>query len=187
MTERKTLQQEVATGAAARIKTVLATTPGAPSFDDVLDALKPQQILLKDEAALTDAVRGIEDRLLAGAGRILEDSFRFYEVEEDEVDDEGVPILKGRRPPDEWIQELGEKEATYRWRIARAAQRSTRNAPIGTSLARDIFLGVLSIKAKRQEAEGPRTLNVALTQVNVTAPPQWEEKELIPVKNPRRR
>jgi hypothetical protein len=158
-TKTKVIQEEPA----QRIHRVLARTPGFEEIVGQLDS-SPLAVPGGEQPGIEEEVRGIEDRLLEKSAAILSDSLRYYEVTEDQ-----------KKPPLEWVEELGKDGAQERMRIARYAQKSTRNSPIGTHLARDVFLGIINVRAKRQEAEQPRELNATFTQINISAPPQYPE------------
>jgi hypothetical protein len=155
----KIIQEEPA----QRIHRVLARTPGFEEIVERLDS-SPLEVPGGEQPSIEDEVRGIEDRLLEKSAAILGDSLRYYEITEDQ-----------KKPPLDWVEELGQDGAQARLRIAHYAQKSTRNSPIGTHLARDVFLGIINVRAKRQEAEQPRELNATFTQINISAPPQYPE------------
>lgn len=52
--------------------------------------------------------------------------------------DPGAPV------PDAWIEQLGEQRATKVWRIARAAQMPSKDAPIGLKMASTVVTGILT-------------------------------------------
>jgi len=154
-------------GPAERIKMMLARVP---SLDELAESIgeDPLARLEPEEPDLREHALKIEEELLNKSAEILMGSLRFYEVDADE-----------QKPPKEWIDEHGEKRATELFRIAKYAQRSTKDSPVGSHFARDLFLGILGVRAKRQEAISQRPLNVAITQINISAPPKYPELEVI--------
>lgn len=110
-----------------------------------------------------DKLQEIQDSLLERSLGVVQDAMTFAEVKED-----------SEAPPPEWIDELGYERAWSRWRMAKAAWRNGRDAPVGLKVAAQVATGIL--KAKAQEKSGPKTLNVAL--VNWAGPlPQFPEQD----------
>lgn len=154
---------------------------GVPGFEKLANPGKSVESAEKraerEETELVDEVEEVESRLLAKSSEILEGALRFYEIEDDdEIED---PLLKKKGPPKEWVDLYGEQEANRRHRLARYAQRSTRDSPVGTFLARDLYLGILAVRVKRGEAVQPASLNVSFTQINVAPPPRYPELEVV--------
>jgi hypothetical protein len=107
----------------------------------------------------------IEDELLETNLEILNDASCFAEIDAD------TPC-----PPQRWIDELGEARAMRKFRVARAAWMSAKEAPVALSLSKSITNGIM--KARAAEKQGPRTLNVALVKMVVPANP-FPEQELL--------
>lgn len=118
----------------------------------------------KDALAMAhDRLQEIQDQLLQKSLEVVGAAMAFSDIEEDST-----------APPDAWIAELGQDSAHARWRLAKAAWRTGRDAPVGIKLASQMAVGIL--KAKAVEKTGPKTLNVAL--VNWTGPlPQFPEQD----------
>lgn len=175
--KEKTKTQQEAQGPAERIQMMVAR---APSFEDLVASFDtgPLDVPEPKDDDLEAHVRDIEQRLFDRSAEILEGALRFYEIDEPAED-----VIDA--PPKEWIDAYGEDAARKKFRLARYAQRSTRDSPVGTHYARDLFLGILNVRAKRDEAARPQSLNVALTQINISAPPSYPE--LVVVDKPKGR
>jgi hypothetical protein len=78
-----------------------------------------------------------------------------------------------KEPPPEWIHELGPEAAARRFRVARAAWMSSRDAPIGLKLAHNAVVGIM--KARAVEKQGPKILNATLVQM-VGPLPEFPER-----------
>ena len=119
---------------------------------------KPKMVEMEKRQAF---LQGVEDDLLENSLTVLNDSLKFSEI------DPG-----GAAPPPEGVEELGEKKAQARFRIAQASWMSAKEAPVGIKVAAQVATGIL--KARAAERQGPRELNVSFVQM--TAPmPQFKK------------
>lgn len=109
-------------------------------------------------------IRSIEDEMLLEASTIVRDAMKWRDIEPSSVD-----------APTEWYQELKERlgdgpakdEAIKRFRVAKAAWMSSKDAPIGLKLATQVMVGI--VKARATEDQAPRPLNVAVQIVQMPA------------------
>lgn len=108
----------------------------------------------------------VTDELLEESQSILRDSQAFADLTEE--------MLQSGSPPQEWVDELGEKRAAKRFRIAKYALMTKKDCPVGLEMARALAVGILSSKAR--EKGGDKHLHV--NYVNVPAPPQYETMTL---------
>lgn len=108
--------------------------------------------ILSDEELRIEKLRRIEDELLAENLGIVRDAARFREL------DPAKPEI-----PADWRDELGEKAAIERYRMATAAWLPAKDAPVGLKMAQSVALGI--IKARSVEKAAPRTLNIAFVQL----------------------
>jgi hypothetical protein len=118
----------------------------------------------KDAMALQHSrLQEIQDQLLQQSLEVVQDAVKFSEIDED-----------AQAPPDAWVEELGMDRAMARLRMARAAWRNARDAPVGIKVAASVAVGIM--KARATEKTAPKVLNVAL--VNWANPlPQFVEQD----------
>ncbi|MDX2253274.1 MAG: hypothetical protein NW202_13395 [Nitrospira sp.] len=111
--------------------------------------------LTKSERNIRE-VRKMEDELYRDNMEIMRDAGKFRDIDprSDEI-------------PPEWIEELGQKEASKRFRVAKAAWMSAKTAPVGISNARAIVSSI--VKARATEKAAPTNLNVGVA-VNMPMP-----------------
>lgn len=96
------------------------------------------------------------DRVLQDLGQqaavVLGDTFAFRDIAPDQ-----------ETPPEEWIDELGAREAVKRLAVARAGWLPPKDAPSGVSVARAFAVGFMKSEAAKKQ--GARTLNVQVVQM----------------------
>lgn len=109
-------------------------------------------------------LRSLENEIVAEASEVVASAMQFSKV----------TCEKGERPPQEWIDELGEEKAMQRLRVAQSAWMSAKDSPVALKMAQAVLVG--SIKANATREAAPRSLNVAL--VSIAAPVSFPEKEL---------
>ena len=82
---------------------------------------------------------------------------------------------KAEGPPEEWIEQLGYKDAMTKFRVAKAAWMCQSEAPVGLKLAQATAIGIMRVRAADASAK-----NVAKpgTVILVQAPQTYEVKEL---------
>jgi len=107
--------------------------------------------------ARAEEIRGIEDRIQAGALEVIEDSMWWRSLDPE-----------AESPPEEWIAELGRERARQRFRVAKANWMSAKEAPIGIRTATLVSMGIT--KARAMEKQVPKSLNVAFVQMSAPLP-----------------
>lgn len=103
-------------------------------------------------------LRKAQKKLLDKSTRVIEDALLFRDI------DPSQPS-----PPDEWVSKLGQVEAERRFRVAKAAWMSAKEAPVAFKIAKDVFVGIS--KALSADAGAPKVLNMQAVQINL-GPPQ---------------
>lgn len=102
----------------------------------------------------SDALKEIENKLLKENLKIIESVPGWTEL------DPKNPHLM----PDGWIEEMGEKEATRKHRIAQAAHLSGSKSPVGLKMAHETVMGIV----KNKGSSGPtRQLNIQVVQLPI--------------------
>lgn len=76
-------------------------------------------------------------------------------------------------PPKEWVDEVGEKEAKRRLRVANGAWMGAKDAPVGISISKAVVSSMAKARAMRDG--GDRTLNVVVAQF---VAPRYAELEV---------
>lgn len=105
-------------------------------------------------------------QLFSDAAAILEPVLQFNQIDP-----------KSEAPPDEWTILYGERGALERWRVAKAAWLSPKEAPIGIKVAKDIAVGIS--KSIAAEKGGPKVLNMQfVTVARSKAPALYPEEEV---------
>ena len=110
--------------------------------DESVEPTAPGGISLVDE---------VVDELYRETRFVTSASMAFADIEEDQEE-----------PPQEWIDEFGEKEAKKRLRIAKYAQLPHNKAPIALEIAQKVVTGIT--KAKMERPGQDRVLNVQIVQ-----------------------
>lgn len=119
----------------------------------------------KSEAAIVrEELARLEDKILQKASTAVLDGLMYTELPFD-----------AQGPPQEWVDELGEKRAWDRFRAARANQMNNKEAPVGAKHAVLVHAGIT--KARASEKGRPVSLNVGKVYLTMPAP-QFPEKEL---------
>jgi hypothetical protein len=109
-----------------------------------------------------DRLQELENRIFAENLVIVLDATRFREIEPD-----------ADRPPQAWVDELGEFDAQRRFRVAKAAWMGAKDAPVGISIAAKTVSNLSKARALRDSA--PRTLNIEKVVYNA---PQYGRLEI---------
>ena len=112
------------------------------------------------KATAEEKVEEVKESLLTRSSEVLEAAMAFQDIGEND-----------ESPPRQWVEEMGEGAAWRRFRVAKAAWRSGKTAPVGITVARNLYVGIT--KAAAQKATAPAQLNVAV-QMNVVVP-EFEE------------
>lgn len=129
------------------------------SFLDDLDetALVPAPAgQLASEKKQIDKIRQREDAIYEKGLDVVDGYESAAEIEGDE-----------REPPKEWVEELGEKGAKKRLRVAKHALLSKKDAPIYLELTKATVTGI----QKAREARGNTTINALNATFLLAAPP----------------
>lgn len=109
-----------------------------------------------------DGLQTLEDALLQESAGVVSAAARFNEITPSDT-----------APPDEWIEQLGEKQAWAAFRVAQQAWLPKRDAAMGIELCVKLVTGIISSRARRKES-------ASVLQVNLVemAAPQFEYKRL---------
>lgn len=102
-----------------------------------------------DAGERADRIESVERELYERNLRVLLDASYFGDVDPDAM----------TSAPQPWIEELGVKEASRRFVIAKAAMLAPKEAPSGLGVAKHIVSAFAKAKA---QAQAPRSLNVTL-------------------------
>jgi hypothetical protein len=109
-----------------------------------------------DKATPAERIQEVQDSLLARSAEVIDAAISFQDIEENDVS-----------APPEWVEKYGQERAERRFRVAKAAWRNGKAAPVGLTIARDMYVGIT--KAQAAEKSAPTQLNVAI-QMNVQVP-----------------
>lgn len=138
--------------------------------------------------AQINRLRSLEDNLLERSMRIIDSALSFEEIEDPsgqaeaeppvvKMQSDGSVDLQRADIPLEWIQELGYEKALRRLRVARAAWRGAKDAPVGLKMATAVFNGI--VKARATEKATPTQINIIA--VPMSAPlPDFPRRKLPP-------
>jgi hypothetical protein len=122
-----------------------------------LSASEPHEIEIRGKnklKAIEEELRDVENEILVSSLTVVQASVDFAEITpEDEA------------PPPEWLLRYGAAGAAKRFRIAKAAWKSAKDAPVGIRVATQIASSI--IKSRSMEKAAPRQLSVTW----VSAPP----------------
>ncbi len=120
----------------------------------------------------TARLKGLESKLLEDSLEVVTSVCEFAELDPEKV----------TAPPQEWIDELGGKEAWKKYRMVMAGWLNSKEAPIGIQVATKVSIGIIRARASSKVA--PQTLNI--TQIEMTvAPTQYPSILDVEDKNPR--
>lgn len=103
-----------------------------------------------------DRLRGIEDEILKDATEKILGAGYFSKIDPEDT-----------APPQEWVDELGEKGAMERFRLAKYALMNQKEAPVGLKMAMNTHASI--VKARASEKAGQRVFNMTLVQMPDTA------------------
>lgn len=104
-------------------------------------------------------------KIFLDSAQVLEDALAARELD---VDADG--------PPEEWIRDLGEKEAKRRFRMAQAGWLNAKEAPVVIKVAKELLVGIS--KAMAADNSGPKVLNLQVVNMPQTANlPEFPEIE----------
>lgn len=109
-----------------------------------------------------EIVRGAELEVHQEAVTVIRDVMRFNELSDAELAAPG--------PPEWMIEECGGdvKVAGRRFRTARGAAMSAKDAPIAIKLSKDILVGMAKVRSMEKTA--PKNLNVMVVQLSQPLP-----------------
>ena len=134
---------------------LLESLSGPAAVDAVVVSSKPTSAVAPPAPAIKRTVeekrersiRSLESDLLEKSLAVAMDSMRAFEIAPDQ-----------ENPPEEWVKELGIKGAVERFRTAKMALMSKKEAPVALDVAKTVAMGI--IRARSVEKVGPKVLNV---------------------------
>jgi hypothetical protein len=110
-------------------------------------------------------LQGLEDELFHESLSIVHDALKFADI--DPGDEE---------PPEQWVEELGYEAATKRFRLARMACLSAKEAPVGIKMAQAMATGI--IRARAADKGSSHTLNIAVVHLTEQQMPHFPSMEI---------
>lgn len=117
-----------------------------------------------DKERRQDELKAVEDEILQESLAVLRGSLRFADID-----------FAAQAPDGEFYEKFrDEKDPDKLFRVIKAAQMKTSDAPIGLSIAQKTAIGI--IKARAADKGKIQPLNVAV-QI-VTTMPKFEEQEV---------
>ena len=134
-------------------------------LDDLDDA--PAEIVLAPTVELSRAEKAdaaldtIQDSIFRESLQVVDDGLHFADIEPD-------MLKEGGKPPPEWVEELGQKGAERRMRVAGYCLAPKKDAPMGISLAASTVAAISNARARSNQ--GPKTLNVQFVQISEPLP-----------------
>lgn len=130
------------------------STPGAAMThpDDSAASLGRQDVsrmatVVTPPSSQQDRLLALQDEIFEANLAITQDATRFRDIDPGD-----------ERPPQAWINELGEADAWKRFRVARSAWLGAKDAPVALSMAKSIVSAMSKSAAMR--AGGGRVLNI---------------------------
>ena len=108
-------------------------------------------------------LRSLEDEILLDATETITGALGFSKISDADITRD--------EPPAAWVRDLGPARAAERFRLAKYALMSQKDAPVGLKIATAVHSSI--VKARATEKGGTRVLNVALVQMpaaNITYP-----------------
>lgn len=142
-------------------------------FDDLALPTEVVAPLQRRELSGTELVlskiKNLEDSLLIDSLEVVTSVCKFAEFDP-KVEYDPKNLEAG--PPQEWLDELGEKEAGRKYRMVMAGWENSKAAPVAISVATKVSVGIIRARASSKMA--PRTLNLQVIQM--TAPRQDYER-----------
>lgn len=125
-------------------------------------------------------LRRLEDGIFERSMVVIDGVLHFAEIDDpyENIDPNLPPDVEQKLAiPQTWIDELGLEGATRRYRMAKAAYRATKDAPVGIRVASQVMTGI--VKARATERSQRVALNVGV--INMSAPlPQFETRKVLP-------
>lgn len=110
-----------------------------------------QQSLTRRRREAEENLRDIENQILADSLVVVRDAIDFHSIEADE-----------KAVPAEWVEELGEERAKRKFRVAKGAWMSTKDAPNGILVAMKMASAIVS--ARSAEKAAPKALSITWIQ-----------------------
>lgn len=113
-----------------------------------------------------------EDRVHMTAVGILEATLDFHLVEPDQV-----------IPPEDWVEQYGEKVAIQRLRVARAGWMPAGKAPIALRIAPAVVVGIAKARGQQAASRQPIEVNARIalpapTSAEHPGPVEYPTKEI---------
>ena len=111
----------------------------------------------------TEGLVALEDTILQDCAAVVSAASRFAEITPSDP-----------QPPEEWIANLGEKQARMAHRVAQQAWLPKKDAAMGVEMCFKAVLGIIHSRSKRNETKHA-------LQVNIVAmpPPDFGEYKMI--------
>jgi hypothetical protein len=122
-----------------------------------IDGLSEAPIVPRKEpqTEVVPVLDSIKEDILRQVSSVVSGVTRFADISEH---DEG--------PPEEWVEQLGEEEATRVFRVARLANLPKKDAPAGMEYSVKLLTGIMAAESRKKAPR--RTMNVSL--VGMPAP-----------------
>lgn len=174
MTEFWDLDEEPAPAVA--VAEEVSATPGTPIGTTPIP-LEPGASLVvapKPEASLarkndvTERLRGMESEILAKSLEIIDSAEDFHKA----MNLDGTLATE---VPQAWIAQYGQEGAEQRFKIARAACMSAKDAPVALKMAQQTAVGAMAALEKAKA--GPAVFNLQFVQM--VQPAAYAEIEIV--------
>ena len=98
-----------------------------------------------------DRLKDLQDRILLKSLEVVEASVSFHEI---------APNLE--KPPQEWVDELGEVKAAEKLRVAKASWMNAKEAPVGLAMCRATALGIMKVNEASKHLSPHLNVQVAI-------------------------
>lgn len=132
-----------------------------PEEAHVAELVGPPKV--KPTAGMT--IRAVEEELLQETNTVVSAALDFAKIDPE-----------SDSPPSEWVERHGLEKATERFRTAKYALMSAKDAPVGLKIATQVHGGI--IKARATEKSGTRIMNVTLVEMPVSTA-AYPRKEIV--------
>lgn len=125
----------------------------SPVLEGLLEPAESQPLAKVDpNETLADAkerdLASVEDELFNKSSEILSGALSFADIDPENP-----------APPSEWLEKYGPDEAGRRFRLAKYALMSAKEAPVGIKVAESLARGIMKSRALQKAA--PQALSVA--------------------------
>jgi|GEM_PF-4792337 len=139
-----------------------------PDSEEAAPAQRSEIVRAEDgmPATVEDGLRSVEDELYKESLQVTRDTMAFREIEP-----------SAEEPPEEWIENLGKKEAWRRFRVAQAAWLNSKEYPVGIKMGMQVASNIIRARATEKTAPKLAVNVVTLTQVGTGQYPKQEVDE----------